>query len=51
MSNLILATASRNSVQVQLEKSAKMMQAKTYEQQNIEFANFILKHSKKGGKQ
>lgn len=38
-------------VYTEIENARKIMQTKTYEQQNKEFAEFILKMAKKGGKQ
>lgn len=49
MNNLVLAATYRR--ETQAEKAQQIKQSKIYEQQNINFANFILNLSKKGGKQ
>lgn len=50
MSNLIASMIAKNDVFAQIEKSRKIMQTKSYEQQTKEFADFILKFSKRGKK-
>ena len=50
MSKLIAAMIAKNDVFAQIEKSRKIMKTKSYEQQTREFADFILKFSKRGKK-
>lgn len=49
MNNLILATAVRNGLSLQQNNQTQDLQSAFYEKQNINFAKFILKLSKKGG--